>query len=538
MNLRPYQSDAIGAVLSYWQSGGENPLVEMATGTGKSLVQAALLRRLIGDYPDMRVVCLVHVRELVEQNAMAILRAWPGAPIGINSAGLGRRDKRSQILFASIQSIHREDAYSLGERDLVLIDEAHLVPHDGEGMYRTFIGRLRERVPDLRIAGFTATPYRTNGGRIDLGDGAIFNEIVYKYGIAAGIKDGFLSPLISKATAAQIDVSVVKRTKGEFVQAALERAVDTDETTAAAVREIVAYGAERRSWVVFCAGVDHALHVRDALKASGVSAETVSTKTEKGERTRILRAFKAGQIRCLTNCSVLTTGFDAPQIDLIAMLRPTLSPGLFVQMVGRGTRIAPGKADCLVLDFAGNVKRHGPVDTIGVGYGNVAAGKDAEKEVRAKECPNCMALIALGYRTCPHCDHEFPPPEDDGPKHDAHADSERSILSNAPPAWVAVSGMRFYRHEKICRTPTLRVEYSCGLAVHREWVGFESLTGPGRERARQWWMKHGGKTPAPETVDEARQRSRELTWPAEILVKPSGKYFEVVGARGRAREAA
>ena len=411
------------------------------------------------------------------------------------------------------------------------------MPHAGDGMYRTFIENLRQRTPDLRIAGFTATPYRTQGGRIDLGDGALFSDIVYRYGIAAGIGDGFLSPLVSKATTTKIDVSGVKVARGEFVQSALEAAVDVDETTARAVREIVAYGETRRSWVVFCAGVEHAAHVRDALRALGVRAETVTGKTQKQERDRLIRSFRAGQIRCLTNCSVLTTGFDAPQIDLIAMLRPTMSPGLYIQMVGRGTRLADGKTDgCLVLDFAGNVKRHGPVDTIKVDHGHIASKND-EKEVRAKECPNCMALLALNTRQCPFCDHAFAAAEDGGPKHDGTADATRSILSIAPPAWVGVSGMRLYRHEKMDRTPTLRIEYSCGLAVHREWVCIQHPPGFAREKAMRWWTQRGGSLPAPTTVDEARHRSRELTPPAEILVRPSGKYFEIVGARG-AKEAA
>ena len=167
--LREYQRAAIDSVLSYWADGGENPLVDMATGTGKSVVIATLVRELVERWPDLRIVMLVHVKELVEQNAKALLRAWPQAPIGINSAGLGRRDKRSQILFASIQSIFRETPATIGKRDLILIDEAHLVPKSGEGMYRTFIDAMKVDTPDLQVAGFTATPFRLDSGRLDRG---------------------------------------------------------------------------------------------------------------------------------------------------------------------------------------------------------------------------------------------------------------------------------------------------------------------------------------------------------------------------------
>lgn len=347
LNLRTYQREAVDAPQKYWADGGGNPLVVMATGTGKSVVIGTLTYELLTTFPDMRMLMLVHSRELVAQNARALLNVWPQAPLGINSAGLGRRDKRSQVLFASIQSIHQEDAFSIGPRDLILVDEAHLIPKKGAGMYLSFIERMRRDVPDLRVAGFTATPFRLDSGRLDSGEGAIFNEIVYDYGIGQGIRDGYLSPLVSKATATELDVSDVRRAGGEFVAAALEAAVDKDWITRAAVAEMVAYGRERRSWLVFAAGVEHAFHLRDEIRSHGIACETVTGKTPHGERDRIIRDFKEGRLRCLTNASVLTTGFDAPMVDMVAMMRPTLSTGLYVQIVGRGTRLAPGKADCI-----------------------------------------------------------------------------------------------------------------------------------------------------------------------------------------------
>jgi DNA repair protein RadD len=326
--LRPYQRDAINATLDYWAEGGGNPLVVMATGTGKSVVIATAVRELLESFPDMRVIMLTHVKELVAQNAKAMLAAWPQAPIGINSAGLGRRDKRSQVLFASIQSVHKESAATLGKRDLILVDEAHLIPRAGSGMYLSFIERMREDVPDLRVAGYTATPYRLGSGRLDMGEDRIFDKIVYDYGIGEGIRDGYLSPLVSKATATALDLSGVKRAGGEFVAASLEAAIDQDWITESAVDEMVAFGENRRSWLAFAAGVDHAFHLRDAIRRRGISCETVTGETPNGERDRIIRDFKEGRTRCLTNVGVLTTGFDAPSVDLVAMLRPDAFDGL------------------------------------------------------------------------------------------------------------------------------------------------------------------------------------------------------------------
>jgi DNA repair protein RadD len=399
------------------------------------------------------------------------------------------------------------------------------------------IDGLRLRTPDMRIAGLTATPFRLDSGRLDLGDERIFDDIVYEANVRDLIREGFLSPLISKGTATRFDLTGVARRGGEYVPAALERAVDIPEVTKAAVAEMVGLGRERRAWLAFCSGVDHATHVCDAVRSHGIRAEVVTGYTPAGERDRIVRDFKAGAIRCLTSVSVLFTGFNAPNVDLVALMRPTCSAGVFLQSVGRGFRLAPGKADCLVLDYAGLVKKFGPVDTIEVTHGYIKPDPDAEKEVRAKECPDCKALLALNTRQCPFCDHAFTA-IDEGPKHDATADGERSILSNAPPAWVAVSNWRFYRHEKMGRTPTLRVEYSCGLAVHREWVCVEHPIGYARSKAADWWLKHSGALPVPTTVDDARRRSGELTPPSEILVKPAGKYFEIAGARTRERVAA
>lgn len=533
ITLRPYQQEAIDAVLSYWRDGGGNPLVDLATGLGKSVVIAKLTRDLLESYPTMRVLMLVHVRELVEQNFRQMLRLWPAAPIGINSAGLGRRDLRSQILFASVQSVYREDAYSLGERDLVLVDEAHLLPASGDGMYRQLLAKLRQRTPDLRVAGFTATPFRMDTGRLDGGDDALFTETVYSYGIAAGIRDGYLSPLISKASLTEIDVSSVAKRGGEFVPGALEAAADRDQITQAAAREILAYGENRRSWLVFCAGVDHAHHVRDAMRALGVSCETVTGETPAGDRTRIIAAYRAGQIRCLTNANVLTTGFDAPTVDLIAFLRPTLSTGLYVQMTGRGTRLAERKQNCLILDFAGNIRRHGPVDTVEVR--RKSAGK-GEKEgaakvddVRAKKCPDCESLVALRALECSVCGHEWPKPE---PRHEAEAARDVPILSTerVKPTDLPVITWRAGRWQKQGSPDSVRVEYFAGFQSYSEWVCPEH-GGYAAAKFERWWALHGGLLPAPATAREALDRWPELAKPDGITVKPNGKWHDIVGRR-------
>ena len=292
-----------------------------------------------------------------------MLRLWPEAPAGIYSAGLNKRDLHAQILFAGIQSIHKR-AYDIQRCDLALIDEAHLIPRTSNTMYRRFLGDLATINPHLKVIGFTATPYRLDSGMLHEGDGALFTDIAYEAGVAEMIAQGYLCEVVPKRTETQLDTSGVGSRGGEFIAGQLEAAVDVEAVTKSAVDEIVRHGADRGSWLVFCAGVRHAEHVRDAIQGRGFTCEAILGETASAERDRVIAAFKRGDIRCLTNANVLTTGFNAPGVDLIAMLRPTKSVGLYVQMIGRGTRLANGKDNCLVLDFAGNVERHGPIDRI------------------------------------------------------------------------------------------------------------------------------------------------------------------------------
>jgi DNA repair protein RadD len=338
--LRPYQIEALAVLWDFWRAGGGNPLIDLATGLGKSFLIAELGRRFCKQ--QRRIVILSHVREIIEQDAKAILALWPEAPIGVNCAALGARSVDAPIVIGSVQSIYREPQ-ALGARDLFIVDEAHLIPRHDSAMYSTTILGLRALNPRMRVVGLSATPYRTDTGRLDEGEDRLFDATVYSYGIGQGIADGWLAPLAAKATTHEIDVSSVGKRGGEFIAGELESAADQDALVEGAAREILAQGSGRRSWLAFCCGVHHAFHVRDALRRHGVSCETIVGDTPADERRAIIAGFRAGGIQCLTNCNCLTTGFDVAAIDLIAMLRPTCSPGLYVQMLGRGIRKAAGK---------------------------------------------------------------------------------------------------------------------------------------------------------------------------------------------------
>ena len=311
LQLRPYQRAAIDAIYDYFGHANGHPLVVIPTAGGKSLVGAAFIREVLEAWPDQRIIIITHVRELIGQNHAELLHLWPEAPAGIYSAGLKRREIDAQILFAGIQSIHRR-AYDVQRADLILVDEAHLIPRRADTMYRRFLRDLATINPSLKVIGLTATPFRLDSGLLHEGPEALFTDLAYEVSVRELIDQGYLCPLVSKRTETQLDVTGVGTRAGEFVAGQLEAAVDQDSITHAAVDEIVAYGCDRKAWLLFCAGVEHARHVSDAVRARGFSCATIFGDTPRAERDDIVAAFKRGQIRALASMGVLTTGFNAP----------------------------------------------------------------------------------------------------------------------------------------------------------------------------------------------------------------------------------
>lgn len=526
IKMRDYQEEAKQAIPDYFAVKNGNPLILAPTGSGKSVIIAGFLHWVYQQWPDQRILILTHVRELVAQNYERLKQVWKEAPAGIYSASLGRRDTNSKIIYASIQSVYKK-AFQLGYFDLILVDECHLLPESGEGMYHHFIGELRRINPRIKVVGFTATPFRMKSGHL-IGEGSLFTDVAYdKCDIRFLVENGYLCPVVPKRTETELDTEGARTRAGEFVQGDLQRLCDVDEITQAAVLEMIQHGADRRSWLVFCTGVDHAFHVRDALRAAGVSAETITGKTPKQERALIVHKFKSGIIRALTNCDTLTTGFDAPATDMLAILRPTRSPGLWVQIVGRGMRIAPGKTDCLVLDFARNTERHGPIDQITMGQKKKR--NSDENLAPVKECPECHRFLAVGVRTC-ECGYEFPLPEA-RPVHDSNASDEDLLSFFAGKAQRDVSTMRFYRHQKPGKPDSLRVSYFSGLnRIADEWVCLEH-GGPPKLKAINWW-NHWIGGPVPKDVTEALDllgSSKTLERVVPIYINRSGRYNEVIG---------
>ncbi|MFC0245798.1 DEAD/DEAH box helicase family protein [Falsochrobactrum ovis] len=529
LQLRDYQRAAVDALYEYWRQRPGSPLIVLPTGGGKSLVLGTICKELIEGWPDMRVLVVTHVRELILSNYQELMNIWPFAPAGIFSAGVGRRDAKAQIVFGGVQTIANKTE-QIGHIDVVLVDEAHLMPRNSETQYGKLIDGLRVINPDLKLVGLTATPYRLGEGLLTEGDGALFDDICYEKPIGEMIEGGYLCRPISKGMATGFDLSGVGKQGGDYKQNALQAAIDRDDITSAVVDEIVAYGtvpnAERRAWLAFCSGVDHARHMRDEIRSRGFTCETITGNTPVAERDRILADFKAGKIRALTNNSVLTTGTNLPIVDLVAFCRPTLSAGLYVQMAGRGLRLYPGKDNCLFLDFAGVVRKHGPIDAV-----TPPGMKSGDGEAPVKQCPpdggGCGSLIHASVQVCPDCGYEFP--IDETPKISAQAE-DVPMLSKDEASTRQVERRTFAYHEgKGGKQDSVKVSYWVGVSPINEWLG-PAHTGFFKSKSDRWWRKHGGQAPFPKTVLEFLERQNELLPTAEIKVKPNGKYWEVVDA--------
>lgn len=516
--LRGYQRESIDAIYKHFESWDNNPLVVIPTGGGKAPVLATFIREAIEQWPDTRILQLVHVKELVKQNYDTMMEVMPHCRATIASASISKKkDFTGQAIFASIQSVYK-NGFDMGKIDLVIVDEAHLIPHKSEGMYRKLIDDLLLANPHLKIIGYTATPYRMQSGRLDQGDGRIFGRIAYEVGIADLIEWGYLTPLIHKGMQTHIDQSQFKTVAGEFTTKSLSEAVDREEITRMAVDEIVQYGMARKSWLAFGVSVAHAEHIRDEVRSRGFSAEMIHGGTPASERDEIIDSFKSGDIRCLTNCDVLTTGFNAPQVDLLAVIRPTKSPGLWVQICGRGTRLAEGKKDCLILDFGQNSARHGPVDKI---KGKPAKTSNEEGEAPIKSCPECHSILLIAARYCPDCGYEFPPPT---PNIDSTSSDDPILSAQQKAERVAVDSVSFGRHKKMGKPDSIAVTYHCGLRSFKEWVCLDH-EGYARSKARLWAREFGLE---PCTVDEALKRLPDMAKPSGIWIKKDGKYDRVI----------
>ncbi len=464
---------------------------------------------------------------------------------GIRVVGIARVKLESPRVVYNLQIEGHPSYYADG----VLVHNCHLIAPDGDGMYRTFLKNMKVINPRVRLIGLTATPFRLKGGLICQPDN-LLNEVCYEAGLKEMIQQGYLSPLISKSGRVEAKLDDLHIRGGEFVNDEIAEAMDKEDIVSAACREIVELTRERKSVLIFGSSIAHCEHIAEKITAfSGKECAVVTGNTPSDEREEIIARFRGEPVKedffshkpslkYVVNMNVLSVGFDAPNVDCVVLLRPTNSPGLLVQQVGRGTRLCEGKRNCLVLDYSGNILRHGPVDMINVKEPGAGKGGDAP----AKKCPQCLALIHAAYQKCPECGYEFPPPETSNLSGTA---SSAGVLSGQVDYTdYAVRNTYYAVHEKRYADPetpkTMRVDYQVGFNDFKsEWVCPEH-TGYARGKFEKWWRERAALgCPIPATAREAVSQANEglLAESESITVKTvAGEKFErIIGWRLKER---
>lgn len=515
---RWYQKEAINSTIAYLKlsKGTKNPLIVAPTGSGKSWIIAGLIHKLHASYPNLEVLIVSHVKEILEQNYEKLALVLPKEKLGLYSASLKLR-QNNQITIAGIQSIYKSPNLFANTK-LIIVDEAHTIPPASESMYQQLITTFS----NTPIVGLTATPYRLGTGYLT-DAGHIFNDVVYEVDLKKLIGQGFLCKLTSKAAKEQIDTSKLKVQAGDYSKKSMSEQIDRFNITNTICDELAKYKDLRKHWLVFAVDIKHAENISHALNERGITAAPYHSKMSIDERNLFIRLYKAGKIQCIINVNALTTGFDFPEIDLIGLLRPTKSPVLHVQMIGRGLRIAKNKENALILDFAGNLRRLGPIDKVEVVPPK--KGKGTGKPP-TKVCPQCDEVVPLSAQLCDACGWKF----ESVNKLTLQSASDQVISDESKPDYIQI-GVRhvyYYLHEKEDRPSSLKVVYSCeNLKMYTEWIFFEHSREL-RAIAEKWWYRRT-KEEMPKTVAEALKITDKkcLTMPKQIVVENKAKYPKI-----------
>jgi superfamily II DNA or RNA helicase len=384
IELRPYQREAVDAVHAAHAQGTRRPAAVLATGAGKTIIIAEVARTSRhGVAGGRRVVVLAHREELVQQNAAKVRDVAPDLKVGVVQAGSNQVN--AHVISASVQTLaspmRRAQLRDVG---LVIVDEAHHAPA------RTYVQTLEHfgclvtpTTPGSAMAlGVTATMARGDG--VALGD--IWQEIVYVKDTAELIRDGYLvRPVGVRVRVDDLRLARVRKVQGDYSSAGLGAAIEESMAPKKIVEALREHAPDRQA-ILFAPLVHTAEVIRDALREDGFTAELVHGGTPKDERRRVLQAYRDGRVQILCNAMVFTEGTDLPMTGCVVIARPTMNPALFVQMVGRGLRLWPGKRDCIVLDVVGATNRHkltAPIELFGeAGYDvdDYAGLEDVERD--------------------------------------------------------------------------------------------------------------------------------------------------------------
>ena len=507
-----------------------------ATGAGKSIILAGICERRLQTHPNSKILILSHTRHILKQDIKALRNFFDRSELGLYSSGLNSKTVK-KITVAGIQSAYSKFEL-FTEVDYVIVDESHLVDQINESTrYTSFLNQLNSQAI---ILGLTATPFRTNIGHLT--DGHIFDKVVAEIRTAYLIKHGWLASLTTKETDVKMDTSSVKVIAGEYSLKSLSDTFDRINLTIAICEELLRYKDVRKHWLLFAIDINHAEHIAQYLNDHGVTAAAVHSKVGDQDNDIFVKLFKKGRIQVLVNVATLTTGFDVPFVDLVGLLRPTRSPILHVQMPGRGMRpiyaedfpldtvvqrlaaiAASDKKNCLLLDFAGNLDRLGPIDDVDFTFKpQIAGAPSTYLQKLIKTCPICKEKVAISSKVCPDCAHEFQSKEEL-----ETISSSAAIFADQQEILNSYDIQKVYYYKSTDMTPNrLRVVYRCSkMRRFIEYVPFGNEDY--KEQTKKWWS-YRTDLPMPQTVDVALMMQDVLAKPKRLTVNESGKNPKIV----------
>lgn len=552
-----------------------NVLLQAATGAGKTIIFSHLVQAFITQYSRMRIVILAHREQLVRQAYDKLLSVWPEGEdkvsIACASVSSTPTDWTRPVIIGSVQTMISR-YQDMPEINMLIVDECHRMPpkappkkvnSDGtvederkKSQYEVLIQLLRKMYPAMRLLGVTATPYRMGQGLIYREDDprCWFQQMTYQIGIKDLQREGYLCPLVAYSVE-EPDLSHVKRNPGgDFVQKDLAEEMSKDVHLGSAVKAFESRAQDRKHIVIFAVTIEHAELLQDTFERHGYTCAIIHSKMPAKERRAALDDFAAGKVRFIVNVGVLTEGWDCPETDCLLMCRPTESTALYVQMAGRGLRIAEGKTDCLMLDLAGNWARH---------------GDPAEPTIRVKQisdeiiCPMCFKENPKERYTCRYCGAFLHPSAPHPPVKCPECGTEctnraircpecgtelKTICNNTPgmkrvgyendgkPKIARVAGTPVVDCNYLSRKGNrmVRITMSCyigddtlptAVPIYLDIAGEGSKYG--QKKAREFWSAHSIMRTFPDTLEEAEELKQDLRFPKHVALKMENGYWEV-----------
>lgn len=517
--LRYYQTECVESALKSIKNKYSNPLVVLPTGSGKTLVICGIIIEWIKENPNKNILVISHVKEILQQNYEELSKELD-EKIGVYSAGLGRKDTK-RVTVVGMQS-GRNNPSEFKDIGLCIVDEAHLVSEFDQGTYREFLSNF-----DTNIIGLTATPYRASGF-IFLSKEALFTEICIDYTSYEKFNkltnEGYLAKIYSKATDYKLEIPKgVATIAGDYSNNDLDILFDNSRVTEKALKEVKQiYNTNNyKKILVFCINIKHSELVAKMMNNIGIKTSFVHSKME-NDRFKEIEDFREGKFTALTNVNTLTTGLDIPNIDLLIMLRPTKSISLYQQMAGRLLRPHKNKSHGLILDFAGNINRLGPINDIHINQkGKPKKGGDAP----IKCCPKCQCNNHPINKYCDACGYEF--------KFKVKLTVEASnldITKRKEPQELTVRSVTYNRHKKKGKPDSFRIDYMVGLRKYAKWLHVESsspyASGPARYEIPKM-LKDGEIIDGMFTIDNLIANQDKFKTPIKIIVDINEKWPQV-----------